>query len=155
AKTSELRRCGGYPDFTRGNHNENALLIKVCIGSSVVFGPRCLFRWRVDHSSNGWSVSAAELAAASREFMYFLEQDPILHQFATAKPGEWKELRALLVQMAWETYLDRWKDLYRSRMSSAQWTKAAFAMPFIPGYYRSLAPVFLQSSKEAVVARIK
>ena len=53
--------------------------------------------------------------------------------------------------MEWRTYLWRWNDLYKKRLSGPQWVKAAFAMPFIPAYYRKVGGIFYRTLK----ARIK
>ena len=135
AKTQELKACGGYPDFPRGAHIENALLIKLSLKSSIVFCSKCVFRWRSIDSSFAWSQSVEELALATRRFLEFLDHDPRTCQFAVENPAQWKELKSCLVKMALATYLWRWRDVYSKRLSRLQWSKAAFAMPFIPYYY--------------------
>ena len=76
ARTEDIRACGGYPDFTRGAHIENALVTKLCLRGDVVFGSESVFRWRVVESSYGWTVSIREFAAATRGFLKFLRNDP-------------------------------------------------------------------------------
>ena len=63
AKTTEIRECGGYPDFSRGLAIDNALLVKLCLKGDVVFSPKSAFRWRVDGSSFGWSAPIADTLA--------------------------------------------------------------------------------------------
>jgi glycosyltransferase involved in cell wall biosynthesis len=142
AKTGELRECGGYPPFPRGTHIENALLVKLCLKSSVAFCSNCVLRWRSVDSSYAWCQSIEELAVATRRFLEFLDHDPRTCQFAVEDPAQWKEVKSCLVKMAWGTYLWRWRDVYSKRLSRLQWTKAAFAMPFIPDYYRAVRGVF-------------
>ena len=151
AKTEELKACGGYPDFPRGTHIENALLIKLSLKSSIVFCSKCVFRWRSVDSSYAWSQSIEELAVGTRKFLEFLDHDPRTCQFAVENPGEWKEVKSCLVKMAWGTYLRRWRNLYTKRLSRLQWTKAAFAMPFIPDYYRNVGAVL----RNRVKAKLK
>jgi hypothetical protein len=52
--------------------------------------------------------------------------------------------------MTWETYLWRWKDLYRSRLSALRWAREAFRMPWIAPYYRRVGSVLKQNAKRAV-----
>jgi glycosyltransferase involved in cell wall biosynthesis len=147
AKTEELKACGGYPDFPRGNHIENCLVIRLSLRSSIVFCSKCVFRWRSVNSSYAWSQSIGELAVATRAFLEFLDHDPRTCQFAVENPAQWKDVKSCLVKMAWQTYLWRWRDLYSSKVSRLQWTKAAFAMPFIPGYYRRVGAVLRNGVK--------
>ena len=76
AKTALIKACGGYPDFTSGTHPDNALLIKLCLNHSIVFSHRCAFRWRSHDTSYGWSINIQDLAAASKEFLQFLDTAP-------------------------------------------------------------------------------
>jgi glycosyltransferase involved in cell wall biosynthesis len=142
AKTEELKACGGYPDFPRGNHIENALVVKLSLKSSIVFCSKCVFRWRSVGSSYAWSQSIEEFAVGTRKFLEFLNHDPRTCQFAVENPSKWKEVKRCLVRMAWQSYLLRWRELYNERLSRLQWTKAAFAMPLIPDYYREVSAVF-------------
>ena len=139
ARTEKLRNCGGYPDFCRGTGIDNALLLKLVLGRSVGLNSRCAFRWRLDDASFGWSVSAAELALASREFLNFLDTDPVIRQYAMARPEQWQRIRGTLVKMTWQTYLGRWDEIYRERLSWLRWVKSAFAMPLIADYYKMIA----------------
>ena len=147
ARTRDLRENGGYQEFTRGNYSDNALLIKLCLDKGVVFSRKCVFRWRVVESSQGWSVNVRDLAAASCEFLRFLDRDPVLRQYAVAHPVQWRELKNCLVQMTWGTYLWRWRDIYRKRLTRWGWVRAAFALPFIPAYYREVRRTFKERLK--------
>lgn len=155
AKTELIRRCGGYPDFTRGSHNDNALLIKLCLNDYVVFSDKCAFRWRVYESSHGWSIDIRDLAAASREFLLFLDSDPAIQRFAVSYVPEWRELKHYLVTVTWETYFERWRSIYRERLPHLQWVKAAFALPFILAYYRKVISTLIKVSKRAVENRVR
>jgi hypothetical protein len=117
----------------------------------VVFSSQCTYRHRVHEGGFGWLASMDEFAAASREFIYFLDGDPIIREYATRQPKEWAELREILVTMTWETYLWRWKDLYKEKMSTWRWVRAGFAMPYIPAYYQRVG----KALKVAAKARIK
>ena len=139
AKTKLLKETGGYPDFTKGNHSDNAVAIRVCLNHSVVFSSKCVYRHRVHEASYCWQVDIKELAAACREFMRFLDHDPTIRTFARAHPAEWQELKSVLITMSWQTYFWRWRDIYRHKMSGINWVAAGFAMPFLPGYYLNVA----------------
>lgn len=145
SRTADIKACGGYIDFPRGNHMDDALLIKLCLNRSVVFSSRCVFRNRYDLTSEGWSASLWELAVATKQFLEFLDTDPVIQQFALQNPGKWPPLRAVLVEMAWQTYLERWQGMYKHRASYFQWTRAAFALPLIPAYYKQAIRVLLRS----------
>lgn len=137
AKTEAVRACGGFPDFPRGTHIDDALVIKLCLTGRVVFSSASTYRNLVDASSTGWSVSFEQLAAAVRQFMRFVDHDPTTKAFAASHPTKWPALRGCLVEMSWRMYLWRWRDIYRRRLSFLQWIRAGFAIPFIPAYYRS------------------
>lgn len=154
-RTAEMRACGGYPETTRGNFNDNALLISLCLNSHVVFSSKCVFRWRIDETSHGWSVPIRDLAASTREFLHYLESAPAIRQFEAAHPEQWKPLKRLLEEMAWQTYLGRWQGLYRKRLSRMAWAKAAFSLPYIPAYYREVASVFKDEAKGGLKRRLK
>ena len=145
AKTEELKACGGYPDFPRGNQSENALLIKLALNNNIVLSSKCVFRWRSVDSSYAWSQTIEELATGTKQFLHFLDHDQSTRKFAAAHPEEWEKVRACLVAMAWGTYLWRWRDLYDNKLSRFKWIKAAFALPLIPAYYRQVAAVFRNS----------
>jgi glycosyltransferase involved in cell wall biosynthesis len=154
ARTKILRACGGYPDFCRGTGIDNALLLKLVLGRSVGLNSRCTFRWRLDDASFGWSVSSAELALASREFLNFLDTDPKVAEYALAHPEQWRQIKDSLVKMTWQTYLGRWNDIYRQRLSWLPWVKSAFAMPFISDYYKMIARQLYADAKSLVKKRI-
>jgi glycosyltransferase involved in cell wall biosynthesis len=139
ARTEEIKSCGGYPEFRKGSHNDNALLIKLTLNGYVAFSSRCVFRYRAYDTSHGWSLSIWDLAADSRQFLQFLKNDPVVLEFVLSHPGQWRQLKAILVRMAWRTYFYRWKNIYRKRLKRLQWIAAAFALPPIPAYYRNVA----------------
>lgn len=140
-RSAEALERGGYPDFVHGNGIDNALVIKLCLDREVALTPECVWRYRVHESGYGWSVSAWELAAAQRQFMRFLDDDPVIRTLVAAQSTEWRRLKSVMVRNEWQTYLWRWRDIYRRRMSGRQWMRAAFAMPFIPAYYWQVAAV--------------
>jgi hypothetical protein len=147
AKTAAIVAAGGYPNFTRGSGMENALIIKICLNSAVALSPDCVWRWRVYETSHGWSVSIKDFAASCKQFMHYLQSDSGIREVAKANPSEWKELRAALIRNEWQTYYWRWRDIYKTRLPYLQWVKAAFAMPFMLGYYRNVASVFRNDAK--------
>ena len=145
ARTEQMRATGGYPNFCRGTHSDDALVTKLCLNSQVVLSDRCKFRNRVQESSVGWSMSIQEWAAACRQFMRFLDNDVTICEFAEPHPSEWLTLKRVLVEMSWGTYFQRWRSMYRVRLTPFQWARAAFSMPFLPAYYRQVAAVLLHS----------
>ncbi|HKZ43379.1 MAG TPA: glycosyltransferase family A protein [Candidatus Hodarchaeales archaeon] len=147
AKTDQIRACGGFPDFKTGTHNDNALLIKLSLNSCIVFSSKCSFRWRVYDNSHGWSISVWDLAQSTREFLEFLRNDPRILCFSSLHPTEWEELKYVLSRMAWETYFNRWGNIYRKRLTLMQWIQAAFLIPPIPAYYREIASTFWEGFK--------
>ena len=147
ARTVEVLECGGYPDFAHGNGIDNALVIKLCLDSSVALSPECIFRWRVHESGLGWSVSPKDLAAALTEFIRFLDSDPVIRKSVAVRPAEWRELKNALVKNQYLTYFCRWRDIYKNRLSFFDWVRAAFAMPFMPWYYRNVAGVLRREAK--------
>jgi glycosyltransferase involved in cell wall biosynthesis len=154
ARTERLRGCGGYPDFCRGTGIDNSLLLKLVLGGSVGLNSRCAFRWRLDDASFGWSVSAAELARASREFLHFLDADPVIREYAMARPEQWRWIKGSLVEMTWQTYLGRWHEIYRERLSWLPWVKSAFAMPLIADYYKMIARHLYADAKSLLKRRM-
>jgi glycosyltransferase involved in cell wall biosynthesis len=153
ARTERIRATGGYPNFARGTHIDDALVVKLCLGSHVVFSSRCVFRNRYQESSLGWSVSTRDLAKACRQFMRFLEEDDTIRRFALVHPSDWRVIKDVLIETSWSMYLSRWQHLYKKRLSRAQWLKAAFAMPFIPAYYKGAVCV-LRDDVKAVLRRL-
>jgi len=152
ARTYDIREVGGYPDFPNGNGIDNALLIKLCLNSDIAFTRRCTFRYRVYGASEGLSASYRGLAQASRRFLEFLETDPRILEFADAQPDQWAQMRSHLVKMTWGTYYRRWVYMYRERLTRVQWVRAAFSMPFLPAYYRRVAPTLMRA---AIPERLK
>jgi glycosyltransferase involved in cell wall biosynthesis len=147
ARTAKIRERGCYPDFVHGNGIDNALVIKLCLDSNVVLNPECTWRWRVHETGYGWAVSPKGLASALTEYMRFLDRDPVVRKLAAVRSGEWRALKRELVSNEWHTYFWRWRDIYKNRLSAFEWIKAAFAMPFIPSYYRNVGSVFREEAK--------
>jgi glycosyltransferase involved in cell wall biosynthesis len=155
ARTKDIRACGGYPDFTLGTHNDDALLIKLCLNKYVVVSQNCIFRYRMYDDSHGWSISIHALAESTNEFLRFLDFDPRIKQFASAHPAEWQKSKEILVKMGWKTYYNRWRGMYQKRLTYLQWVKSAFALPFIAAYYKAVASAFVENFVSAVLVRMK
>jgi glycosyltransferase involved in cell wall biosynthesis len=151
-RTELLERCGGYQDWPRGNHSDNALLLQLCLLGNPVFSSRCVFRWRDDSASLGWTMPIQEFGKASRCFLRFLERDPILRIFADVHPGEWAKLRLCLREMTYGTYLWRWRDIYKKNLPLGAWIRGAFALPFSQDYYRQVSLILLKSLQRALSA---
>lgn len=145
SRLAELRAAGKYPEFDGANGSDNGLLIKQCIGREIVFSPRATFRHRIHDTSFGKSVSYKSLALASRQFLRFLDHDPQLRAYAKTDPEAWAEIREHLRRIIWITYLARWNNLYRKRMSYGEWVRGGFQLPFIPAYYRRVLSTLIYS----------
>ena len=155
SRTQDLRRIGGFPEFTGATHDDDAVLLKLCLGRRVVFSDRCTFGWRVYDESLGFSISTDELAAASREFLADIETDATLREFARTHPAEWRQARADVVDMVFDTYFVRWDGHYRQRMPRWEWARAAFAMPFDRRYYCRIANALAGVALTFVLGRVK
>ena len=70
-------------------------------------------------------------------------------------PGSGVSRKGYLVDMAWKTYYYRWTGLYRDRLTATQWVRAAFALPFIPDYYRAVRTVLIGASLSALLEPIQ
>jgi glycosyltransferase involved in cell wall biosynthesis len=140
ARTAEIRACGGYPEFPGGTHCDDAVLIKLALGRSIAFTNECAYQLQQDEASVGWSLKCQVLAEDTRRFLRFLDTDPWLRAFAEREGAQWTWLKYSLVKMTWETYYHRWDTLYKERLSLVPWVRAAFALPYIPDYYRAVRP---------------
>jgi glycosyltransferase involved in cell wall biosynthesis len=148
ARTADLRRCGGYLDTPRASHSDNALMVKLVLNRKVRLTPHATFRWRIDGLSHGWNISILDLAADTRHFLRFLNRDPLVVEASRSLGVEWDETKRELVKMAWQTYLNRWKTMYRDRLSFHDWALAAFALPPIPAYYRDALGIMRRAAAD-------
>lgn len=155
SRTEDLRACGGYPEFWRGHSHDDALVVKLCVDNYVAMSSRCTFRFRVYEASLGLSISMDDIARATRESLHFMASDPKLVQFAAAHPVEWLKVKDIVERMFWGCYYDRWNSIYRRRLSTAAWLKAAFSLPFIPAYYRAVSHTLLSEATHYLSHRAK
>ncbi|MCG8470201.1 MAG: glycosyltransferase, partial [Gemmatimonadetes bacterium] len=144
ARTEDIRRVGKYPVFPTGTSIDNGLLLKLALGRSVAYVVEETFRYRVYETSLGLALNYRELAADLNAFIDWLDSDETLQTFARKRPREWTAIRAHLVSMTWRTYRLRWKTMYWRRLSRTEWLRAAFALRFIPAYYRSVLGVLVK-----------
>ena len=149
-RTEDMRACGGFLDTPYGNQADNALVTRLCLGNQVAFNQRCVFRNRSYEESSGISCGCLQFAEDTRLFLRFLDSDPHVCAFASAQPHQWARSKELLIKMAWETYHIRWATLYRRRLSRSSWLRAAFALPFIPAYYRAVSRTLADTVKAMV-----
>jgi glycosyltransferase involved in cell wall biosynthesis len=150
-RTKLWQQNGGYPVFTSGNHTDNASVIKLCLDHHVVFSSKCVSRHRVHSEGCGWTISMKELAGDSKDFLRWLDVDQTIQEFAAKNFRQWQDLKRVLVRMTWETYLWRWRDIYRYRLTTLQWIREAFRMPFLPAYYKQVICVF----RDTAIASVK
>ena len=155
AKTDQIKACGGFPNFHKGLSHDDALVIKLCIQSYVAMTSRCVFRFRVYDSSHGATISIDDVRRATLDFLQFLETDPHLEQFASIHPLEWKALHEIVQTMNWKFYYQRWSATYPGSLNTMQWIKAAFALPFIPGYYMKIASTLARIPAVSLVSLAK
>lgn len=155
ARTQNLIACGGFPNFRTGTGDDDALMVKLSLGNFIAFSNRCAFRKRYSESSDGYAVAIEDLARGLRDFLVFLDSDPIILEHAASHSKEWSVSRRYLVDMIWKTYYYRWIDLYKKRHTRREWIRAGFYMPFIPAYYRAVAQTLTQSVVSTVVEKLK
>jgi glycosyltransferase involved in cell wall biosynthesis len=155
ARTDHIKACGGYPEFCKGLSHDDALILKLCIDNYVALTSRCAFRFRIYESSHGALISLKEVEQATRDFLQFLECDSGIQQFALRQPSEWKTLKKIIERMSWEFYYARWSGMSREKLTTLQWIKAAFALPFILGYYMRVASTLAHIPTAALASRAK
>jgi Glycosyl transferase family 2 len=149
ARTEAIRRVGGFPDFPRALHSDDALVIKLAVGRSVVLGQDSWFRWRVDETSTGFSAPTTELSRAVGMLRAFLDEDPVLLAYAEKEPERWREERRLLLRRSSSFYLGLWRTMYRERLSRRAWVRAGFALPFERSYYARVLKTLLTGRPRA------
>jgi glycosyltransferase involved in cell wall biosynthesis len=154
-RTKDIKECGGFPDYPRGYHIEDAVLLKLCLGRSIAFSKRCIFYFSRLDSSMSASIGHEELAEATRGFLTFLDSDPRILNYQRSHPALWSELKDIMATMTWRTYLRHWESLDRQRLSTIQWVKAACVLPFIPDYYRGVISVLTREVKRVLISGIK
>lgn len=154
-RTANLVNCGGYPDFCKGTAHDDALIVKLCLDNFVAFSTRCTFRKRYSEASDGYAMGIKELSRGLRDFLAFLESDPMIRAYAVSHRRQWKESKRYLVEVAWKTYYYRWIDLYKKRLTHQEWARAGFYMPFIPDYYRAVAQTLAQSVVDDALEKLE
>jgi glycosyltransferase involved in cell wall biosynthesis len=82
ARTADVRHCGGFPDFPHGAQSENALIVKLCLGHTVAYAPTATYFYYVSGTSYGLSSGWKSLAEDTRQFLRFLDDDPVLQAYA-------------------------------------------------------------------------
>jgi glycosyltransferase involved in cell wall biosynthesis len=155
SRTEEIKACGGYPFFPTGNGIDDALLLKLCLARAVALSSGSVFRKRTYESSMGFSCNYRALVQGSRKFLTFLDSDSVLLQYAGNHPDQYREVKRLIVKMIWQTNFDRWNTMYRERESPTEWARSAFAMPFIPAYYRRVMSTLGYALKASALDKAK
>ena len=155
AKTQRLIACGCYPNFCVSQGDEDALIVKTCLDNFIAFSTRSTFRKRYEDSSDQASLPIQDLARGVRDVLKFFDTDPQILDYAASHPVEWAESKRHLIDNAWKTYYYRWVGMYRKRMSRTQWFMAAFALPFIPSYYRTVVSTLTAAPISATSAQVK
>jgi glycosyltransferase involved in cell wall biosynthesis len=155
ARTSDIRRCGGYPNFSGGTCVDDALVIKLCLGRWVASGKKCFYRLGCEESSYGFSLPCERLAKDVNQFLKFLDSDDTLLSYARRHGNQWAELKQSIVEMTWKTYHYRWATMYRRRLSFPKWVRVAFALPFIPDYYKHVRETLVEELRAVVGRSVK
>jgi glycosyltransferase involved in cell wall biosynthesis len=153
ARTADLVKCGGFPDFWKGRGNDDALVVKLSLDNAVAFSTRCAYRKRFYASSYGFSIPTQDLARGMSDFLKFLDSDPVLRQFSQHHPDAWKEAKRILVRMIWKSYYFSWTDREETGLSRAQWVRAGFALPFVREYYTAVARTLASTAWAALKRR--
>jgi hypothetical protein len=130
-------------------------MLKLCLSGAVAYRKTCAYRLRQDAASFGWSISIGRFAQDTARFLSFLESDPFILSYASRSPEQWIELKRLLLTMAWQAYFHRWEIMGRQSPPFFQWIKAAFALPYLPQYYRAVGTTLHYAAKERIVLGIK
>ncbi|NJN15537.1 MAG: glycosyltransferase family 2 protein [Oscillochloris sp.] len=136
SRTAEIRAVGGYPDFDRANGSDDGLLIKLILGRNVAFEARGTFHHRIHNTSYGKAASIDSLALACRQYLHFLRHDPRLKALQQRDPATYNELWQRTSTMVYNTYLGRWRGLYRDQMPVLDWMRAGLALPLHPRFTR-------------------
>ena len=105
----DVRRVGGFGQFPHGTAADDFLLIRLCLNGSVGFSQRSTFQWRWHETSAGFAMPPQQLASDLKEFMTFLDTDPIVLAFARKNPAAWTRMKDSIVEMTWVVNLYRWK----------------------------------------------
>jgi glycosyltransferase involved in cell wall biosynthesis len=155
ARRDRLRAVRGYHVFPVAQYDDDVLVAKACIDNFVVFSIQSVYRKRYHKSSDQTCLPIKDLAASTRDFLQLLDTDPVISDYAASHSAEWIQSKRYLVRMAWETYYYRWAEDYRSRIPRSQWTAAAFAMPFIPQYYKSVIKELISEATSVTLANFK
>ncbi|MFO0774921.1 MAG: glycosyltransferase family A protein [Nitrospiraceae bacterium] len=146
-RTPEVRKAGGFPIMPNANGDEDILMIRMTVGRSIAFVNRSCVRKREHEKSLGLACDYQELVDASVLFTRILDTDPQIQAYAQRDPKTWSELRGLLGKMSWETCYSRWSTMYRARMPFLGWARAAFAMPWLPEYYRAVLQTLWEEAR--------
>ena len=154
-RTAYIKEDGGHPNIPGGTHTDDAILIKLCLRGSVAISQRCSFRWRFSPVSFGWSMKCASLAEDTRQYLKFVDRDPALRRYAATEPQQWRAIKPHLSRLGWQTYLERWQGMYQEQTPFLQWVRGAFAMPWVPEYYRAVASTLRWGLHERAVRRVK
>lgn len=154
-RTAFIKEDGGHPNIPGGTHTDDAILIKLCLRGSVAISQRCSFRWRYSDVSFGWSLKVASLVEDTRVYLQFLESDPAILRYAQREPAQWRELKTHLARLGWHTYLERWDGMYRERVPFFHWVRGAFAMPYIPEYYKLAGSAIWYGVRATLILTLK
>jgi glycosyltransferase involved in cell wall biosynthesis len=154
-KTEKLKACGGFPEIWLAIADEDLLMVKLALNSSIAFNTRCAFRKRFHETSLGLSVELKkDLARGIHEFLQLMDSDSIIAEYAAANPAKWKELRGYMVDNVWGVYYSRWASMYRERLPTLQWISAAFELP-LSRYGRRVASTIAGAAVNATLTRFK
>jgi len=153
ARTSEIASGGGYPVMVTGD--DDAIVLRLSLGRKAAFCEEAVFWNRAYVTSGGLEISAWELAGDIRTWLDFLDSDPWLRRYAYEHPDTWPEVRGLMRQKAWRTYRHRWKTMYRDRLSTGEWLRAGFALPYIPEYYAWLSRFLVRQGLSTTKRRLR
>jgi glycosyltransferase involved in cell wall biosynthesis len=141
-RTADAQRVGGYAHTARGVHAEDALMVKVTAGRSMVLNKRCTFYYRSYSTSMGQSLDYKQLAQAKREFCEVISTHPATQDYARREPQRWARSRHTLEKMAWGGYITRWDRVYRQNLPFREAVHAIMLIPLNANHYGRLARIF-------------
>lgn len=154
-KTEKLKAAGGFPEIWLAIADEDLLMVKLALNSSIAFNTKCAFRKRFHETSFGLSVDLKkDLARGIHEFLQLMDSDAMIAEYAAANPAKWRELRGYMVDNVWGVYYARWAGMYRERLSTVQWLSAAFQLP-LARYGRRIASTIGGAAVGGTLTRFK
>lgn len=148
AKTSTLRKCGGFPNTEAGQHSDNMLLLKLLLQRRICYDPRAVNFYSVYPGSYG-NRNVSSVAIAALQFVEFWDHQisPELKRLVSSR--EITRLRGKLIQSLSLLYLGR---VYRYGGTVLAMLKLLLFFPRITWVMRAL---FSRMLAVAILKRLR